>query len=54
MLNFQLIIFFKAKSTVKAIFDPLTPYSDQDQISPHNIAPESNIKVMRTKEMITN
>ena len=33
---------------------PLTPKSDQLLISPHNITPESNIKVMRIKEVITN
>ena len=32
----------------------LTPKNDQHLISPHNITPESNIKVMRIKEMITN
>ena len=32
----------------------LTPNSDQHLISPYNIIPESNIKVMRVKEMITN
>ena len=35
-------------------FNPLTPKSDQHPISPHNIILESNIKVMRIKEMITN
>ena len=34
--------------------DPLTPKIDQYLISPHNITPKSNIKVMRIKEMITN
>ena len=34
--------------------NPLTPKSDQLLISPHNITPESNIKVMRIKEVITN
>ena len=32
----------------------LTLMSDQHLISPHNITPESHIKVMRIKEMITN
>ena len=32
----------------------LTPKSDQRLISPYNITPESHIKVMRIKEMITN
>ena len=32
----------------------LTPKSDQRLISPYNITPESNIQVMRIKEMITN
>ena len=31
-----------------------TPKSDKHLISPHSITPESNIKVMRIKEMITN
>ena len=34
--------------------NPLTPKSDQLQISPYNITPESNIKVIRIKEMINN
>ena len=34
--------------------NPLTPKSDQHLISPYNIAPESHIKVMRIREMITN
>ena len=33
---------------------PLTPMSDQHLLSPHNITPESHIKVMRIREMITN
>ena len=33
---------------------PLTPQSDLHLISPYNITPESNIKVMRIKKMITN
>ena len=32
----------------------LNPKSDQHLISPNNITPESHIKVMRIKEMITN
>ena len=35
-------------------FNPLTPKSDQHLISPYNVIPESNIKVMKVKEMITN
>ena len=34
--------------------NPLTPESDQHLTSPYNITPESNIKVMGIKEMITN
>ena len=34
--------------------NPLHPKSDQHLISSHNIIPESNIKVKRIKEMITN
>ena len=35
-------------------FNSLTPRSDQLLVSPYNITPESNIKVMRIKEIITN
>ena len=35
------------------MIDPLTPKSDQHLVSPHNNTPESNIKFMRIKEMIT-
>ena len=34
--------------------NPLTLKSDQLLISPYSIGPESNIKVTRIKEMITN
>ena len=34
--------------------NPLTLKSGQPLISPYNITPESNIKVTRIKEMITN
>ena len=34
--------------------NPFTPKSDLNLISPCNNSPESNIKVMRIKEMITN
>lgn len=34
--------------------NPLTPKNDQHPISPHNITPESNMKVRRIEEMITN
>ena len=33
---------------------PLTPTTDQHLISPYNINPESQFKVLRKKEMITN
>ena len=36
------------------IINLLTPKSDKHLISPYNIIPELNIKVMRIKEMITN
>ena len=38
---------------MKKLSNPLTPESDQYLISPYNITPESHIKVMRIKEMIT-
>ena len=34
--------------------NPLTPESDQHLLSPHNITPESHIRVTRIKRMITN
>ena len=34
--------------------DPWTSKSDQHLVSPYNITPESNMKVTRIKEMITN
>ena len=34
--------------------NPSTPKSDQLQISPHSITPESNIKVTWIKEMTNN
>ena len=36
------------------LFNPLTLKSDQHLISPYNITPESNIKVMKIKEVIIN
>ena len=34
-------------------FNPLNPKSDYPLISPNKISPESLIKVMRIKEMVT-
>ena len=39
---------------LNGIIYPLNPKSDQHLISPYNVTPESHIKVMRMKEMITN
>ena len=36
------------------LINPLTPKSDWHLISPYCITPESNIKVGRIKELITN
>ena len=36
------------------IVNPWNPKSDKHLISPYNISPESHVKVMRIKEMITN
>ena len=36
------------------LLNPLNPKSDHHLISHYNITPESNTKVMRIKEMITN
>ena len=38
----------------KKNLNPLTPKSDQQLISPYNITPESNVEVMRIKEMTNN
>ena len=38
----------------KTHLNPLIPKSDQHLISPYNITPESHIRVMRKKEMVTN
>ena len=35
-------------------FNPLIPEGNKHLISPYNITPESNIKVMRIKEMTIN
>ena len=35
------------------LFNPLNPKSDQHLISPYNITPESQMKVMRIKLMVT-
>ena len=45
--------FFHHQSSVEC-FNPLNPKSDEDLTSPNNITPESHIKVIRMKEMITN
>ena len=41
-------------SSRTSVNNPLAPKSDQRLISPYNITPESNTKVMRKEEMITN
>ena len=38
---------------ITAFSNPLTPKNDEPLISPYNITPESLIRVMRIKEMIT-
>ena len=46
---------FKSQSGFyETLFNPLTPKGDWQLISPHNISPKSNIKVMRIREMINN
>ena len=42
------------EATDRYYFNSLTPNSDRHLISPHNTTPESNIRVTRIKEMITN
>ena len=48
--NIRLIMLCRVVLTL----NPLIFKSDQRLISPYNIIPESHIKVMRIKEMITN
>ena len=43
----------KQKSHLKEVFYPLTLEGDKQIISPDNITPQSHIKIMRVKEMIT-
>lgn len=43
-----------AEVRVAASLNLLMPKSDQHLFSPNNITPESHIKVLRIKEMITN
>ena len=50
----QIVLFFPFLLLLLPFFDPLIPQSDQHLISPFNIILESNIKVMRIKEMIIN
>ena len=54
---FKNFFFFARSQCVSARFaclNPSTPKSDWHLISPYNVNPESNIKVMRIKEVITN
>ena len=44
----------KSSRKRSAKMNPLHPRSDKHLISPYNITPESHIKVMRIKKMITN
>ena len=39
---------------VHQYYNPLIPKSDEHLICPDSITPESNIQVMRVKEMISN
>ena len=43
----------RAHPSILSSLNPLAPESDQHLISPYNISPESNMKVMRIEEMIT-
>ena len=44
---------FVFSSLFLLFFNPLNPKSDQHLISPYNITPESQMKVMRIKLMVT-
>ena len=49
-------IFFhnQGENNKRSLLNPLTPKSDWLLLSPHSITLESNVKVMRIKEMIIN
>ena len=44
---------FVFSSLFLLFFNPLNPKSDQHLISPYNITPESQMKVLRKKLMVT-
>ena len=52
--KYQFFFHANASWTKWLFINLLTPKSDQHLISPHKITTESNIKVMRIKEMIIN
>ena len=58
-MNFHLYIFHSVTTSVESLasfsqndFNPLTPMSDQDRISPYNINTISTRQVMRIKKNI--
>ena len=52
--SFKVIEILKLKYFFEMFtLNPLNPKSDKHLISPYNISPESHIKVMRIKEMVT-
>ena len=53
-LKFSAELIMKGCSRAIQQFNTLTPQSDWHLISPYHIPPESNIKVWRKKELITN
>ena len=53
MITNQTSFWLSDKAFVKLLY-PLTPQSDWNLISPYHITPESYIKVMIIKEVLTN
>ena len=51
LLKFEIFSFFVTKTVLISVFKP---FNDWHLISLYSISPESNIKVMRTREMINN
>ena len=52
--NLKKIICKEYHSLFQAFTESLTLKSDEHLISPYSITPESNMKVIRIREMITN
>ena len=54
VLVFVFTFFFHDDQKIRGLFNSFTPKSYYRLITPYNFALESNMKVLRIKEMITN